>query len=382
MSTQEQPKPKHSALLVKYAEKVGLTASEMGSVLMATIMPGGKATIAQVHALLIVADEYTLSPMLKEIHAFPDRSGGIRPIVGVDGWLKIANRHEQMDGLEFEFIEGTTFDGKPDWGCKATLWRKDRGHPTVHTAWLSECKRNTDPWNSMVKRMLENRATCQVVRRAFGITGIMDPDEAAQAAEFDREREARKQGSVDVEATVRPEPAAPATADERMDRLAGRLRPPVEPVDGEDQDEGESSTEALTQPDDLDVREPEGGWPFPMRTQPMWVDMANELVGGKSQFSEHTWAGMTMGEPEGGRRKFMQSVVKKAATSWDRNRNEPSDYAILCAKALAMAEIHDRIAADPSPGPPPDDEYEMDPPLSDAEIEAAHASYEPDDTPF
>jgi hypothetical protein len=49
-------------------------------------------------ALLIVADQYGLNPWTKEIYAFPDKSNGIVPVVGVDGWARIINTHEQFDG--------------------------------------------------------------------------------------------------------------------------------------------------------------------------------------------------------------------------------------------------------------------------------------------
>ncbi|RAP66751.1 recT family protein [Candidatus Erwinia dacicola] len=62
----------------------------------------GEATDAQFTALLIVANQYGLNPFTKEIYAFPDKQNGIVPVVGVDGWARIINGHDQFDGMEFE----------------------------------------------------------------------------------------------------------------------------------------------------------------------------------------------------------------------------------------------------------------------------------------
>lgn len=70
----------------------------------------------QMMALLIISNQYGLNPWTKEIYAFPDKSNGITPIVGVDGWARIINDHPQFDGIEFnqdeenalvQFIEKT-----------------------------------------------------------------------------------------------------------------------------------------------------------------------------------------------------------------------------------------------------------------------------------
>ena len=44
-----------------------------------------------------------LNPFTKEIYAFPDsKSGGIVPMVSIDGWCRIINEHPQLDGIGFE----------------------------------------------------------------------------------------------------------------------------------------------------------------------------------------------------------------------------------------------------------------------------------------
>ena len=48
--------------------------------------------------------------------------------------------------------------------------------------YFAECKRNTDPWNQMPRRMLRHKAIIQCGRIAFGFSGIYDPDDAEYMA--------------------------------------------------------------------------------------------------------------------------------------------------------------------------------------------------------
>jgi len=126
------------------------------------------ATNEQLMALCIVADQYRLNPFTKEIYAFPDKAGGIVPVVGIDGWLRIINDHPQYDGMEVEGDEEK---------CTVTIHRKDRAHPTTCTEYMAECRRKTAPWESHPARMLRHKAIIQCARMAFGFA-LKDPDEA------------------------------------------------------------------------------------------------------------------------------------------------------------------------------------------------------------
>lgn len=128
----------------------------------------------QMTALLIVANQYGLNPWTKEIYAFPDK-GGIVPVVGVDGWSRIMNTHDQFDGMEFR---------QDDQSCTCIIYRKDRTHPTSATEYMDECKRDNSPaWKSHPRRMLRHKAMIQAARLAFGFTGIYDQDEAERIIE-------------------------------------------------------------------------------------------------------------------------------------------------------------------------------------------------------
>lgn len=158
-----------------FAARFGLESNqqELVETLKATAFKGGNVTDAQMTALMLVAQQYSLNPWTREIYAFPDK-GGIVPVVGVDGWARIMNDHPQFDGMEFAFTEDS---------CTCTIYRKDRAHPTSATEYLGECRRDTQPWKSHPRRMLRHKAMIQAARLAFGFGGIFDQDEAERIIE-------------------------------------------------------------------------------------------------------------------------------------------------------------------------------------------------------
>ena len=159
------------------ATKLGMgdTGAELMTTLKNTAFKGN-ATNDQFMALMIVANQYGLNPWTREIYAFPDQNNGIVPVVGVDGWSRIINDHPQFDGMDFE---------QTDSSCTCIIYRKDRSHPIKATEYMSECKRNTKPWQSHPMRMLRHKALIQCSRLAFGYTGIYDLDEAEVITEVE-----------------------------------------------------------------------------------------------------------------------------------------------------------------------------------------------------
>lgn len=140
-------------------------------------------TNEQLMALVLVANQYKLNPFTRELYAFPEKGGGIVPIVSVDGWFRIINEHPQFDGLGY----GELFDkdGQLDAG-EVTIWRKDRSHPLVIREALAEVRRNTDPWKQNQRRMLRHKTIIQGARIAFGFAGIYEPDEGERIIQSER----------------------------------------------------------------------------------------------------------------------------------------------------------------------------------------------------
>lgn len=164
------------SLLAKMASRFSVEPQKMLTTLKATAFKG-EVSNEQMMALLIVADQYGLNPWTKEIYAFPDRQNGIVPVIGVDGWARIINSHDQFDGMDFE---------QDAESCTCIIYRKDRGHPVRVTEYMAECRRsNAGPWSSHPRRMLRHKAMIQCARLAFGFVGVYDQDEAERIIEKD-----------------------------------------------------------------------------------------------------------------------------------------------------------------------------------------------------
>lgn len=173
--TVHQPKP----MLIDYmADKYALRPEEFSKTVRATCGLSA-ATAEQFAAFLIVAKQYNLNPITKEIYAFPGKGGGVVPIVSIDGWVNLVNSHGQCDGFEFEMEHG--LNGELI-SCTCRMYRKDRKHPVTVTEYFVECVRSTEPWK-MAHRMLRHKALIQAARYAFGFAGVYDEDEARTIAD-------------------------------------------------------------------------------------------------------------------------------------------------------------------------------------------------------
>ena len=144
-----------TSLIATMAHKANMDPAQFAKTIRATVMPT-EHTEEQFAAFMMTAHQYGLNPITREIYAYPGRgkSGGITPVVSIDGWLHLVNSHKACNG--FEFTENRLPDGKLT-SVTCTIWRKDRDHPVVVTEHLAECYRNTDPWNQMPTRMLGTR---------------------------------------------------------------------------------------------------------------------------------------------------------------------------------------------------------------------------------
>lgn len=166
-----------NGLVTQLATAYGMEARQFWGTIAKTVMPDPKnpPSNEQVIAFLVVAKQYNLNPFTKEIYAFPAKSGGIQPIVSVDGWAKMINSHPDFDGMTF--ADNLTPSGDLV-AITCRMYRKDRQHPVEATEYLAECNRGTEPWKKWPRRMLRHKAMIQAARYAFGFAGIIDPDEA------------------------------------------------------------------------------------------------------------------------------------------------------------------------------------------------------------
>jgi phage recombination protein Bet len=210
---------KKESLIEMLADRYELDPKVFLSTIKATIMPSPTATTEQVASFLVVCNQYDLNPFLKEIYAFPSKGGGIQPMVPIDGWIKLVNRHPMHDGHEFSDM---CDDSGKVIGITCRMYRKDRSRPSEVTEYMAECSRNTEPWNKWPNRMLRHKAFIQCARLTYGFAGIIEPDEAERYAEVG--------AIVDM-----PQAQIQARAAELKSRLAAATAPvevekPVAPV--------------------------------------------------------------------------------------------------------------------------------------------------------
>lgn len=161
------------SVLNDMATRFGMDKRAFEATLKATVVPANVSN-EQLAAFLLVAKQYNLNPITKEIYAFPAKSGGIQPIVGIDGWCNIINSHPQLNGIKFE--DKLHEDKLISITCR--IYRKDREHPVECTEYMEECKRDTLPWKQWPARMLRHKALIQCARYAFSFSGIVEQDEA------------------------------------------------------------------------------------------------------------------------------------------------------------------------------------------------------------
>jgi phage recombination protein Bet len=157
----------------RFSEVLGVSAGEARSIIVNTIMPGAKD--ADVLAFISVASEYKLNPVLKQIYAFPNKKGGISPMVSIDGWIALVQRHPLCNGVDFAYDDR---NNKP-YAVTCIIQRKGWDNPVRATEYLEECVRDTDPWKQSPRRMLRHRAFIQCARLAFGFGGLTDEEELA-----------------------------------------------------------------------------------------------------------------------------------------------------------------------------------------------------------
>lgn len=196
--------------LYALASRFSIEPAKLVEVLRGTVIKpdksGKAATNEEMAAFCIVAQQYNLNPFTKEIHAFASGDKGIVPIVGIDGWTKIVNAHDDFDGTEFDYVHDA--DGKP-LSCTCRIYSKGRSRPVEVTEYMSECKRNSIPWQTMPSRMLRHKAFMQAARYAFGLAGIYDDDEA---------RDIMRNGSTSA-------PTPTAVSEQAESTLRGRKSP-------------------------------------------------------------------------------------------------------------------------------------------------------------
>ena len=181
-----------SNALAVIAQNTGASVEDITDVLRGMIVSaknqhGAQATNAELAIVTGVCATYGLNPLVKECAAFVS-GGKLSVVVMVDGWYKMVNRRPEFDGVEFD----DKFDDKGNLlSITCRMFIKGRERPVCVTEYMSECR---DPkssvWQKWPGRMLRHKAYIQCARMAFGISEVIDDDEASRiAANSPREKD-------------------------------------------------------------------------------------------------------------------------------------------------------------------------------------------------
>lgn len=229
-NVQNVQKREKVSLLLRLGAQWGVDHRELYSMLAKTCFrksDGTPPSKEEMMSLLIIADQAGLNPMLGEIYAFPGKNGGIVPIVGINGWRKIAAANPEYAGVRFEFSkEKTECCGiscceyvkcivtrrrRIEVGVGAVgafgevgevgvgLGRTANTAITANTAgnaietyasfesegyaFFEEKFRNTDPWKQQPRQMLMNKAQIQALKNTFpSLSALYDEDEGRDAS--------------------------------------------------------------------------------------------------------------------------------------------------------------------------------------------------------
>jgi phage recombination protein Bet len=130
--------------------------------------------------LVHMANEYQLNPLKKEIWAVKYGFNPAQIFVSRDGFLSIAHKSGQFNGMETTFDEVKLDDNKKDLTATCIVYRKDMEHPISVTVYQSEYDSKMSVWKTKPRTMLQKVAESQALRRAFNVDGVYSPEEFDQ----------------------------------------------------------------------------------------------------------------------------------------------------------------------------------------------------------
>jgi len=149
-----------------------------------------KANEDEFKMFMHIAKTYGLDPFNKEIFFWKiDKNPTI--MTSRDGYLKIANRDKNFDGILSDVVrsndkfvkrinnvehEYATKRGKII-GAYAFVYRKDRKYPTYCFAPFEEYNASTRVWNSYPSAMILKVAESMALKRAFSVSGLVSKEE-------------------------------------------------------------------------------------------------------------------------------------------------------------------------------------------------------------
>lgn len=148
------------------------------------------ATADELKLFLLLAKKYDLDPFSRQIWFVKDHKGNTRIFAGRDGFLAIAHKHKQFDGMESgveRVNEPLVLNGRKirDWQYKgwAKVYRKDMAHPFYVEVYEEEYTTLRNTWAEKPRTMIQKVAESQALRRAFSVSGLYAPEEFGESEE-------------------------------------------------------------------------------------------------------------------------------------------------------------------------------------------------------
>ena len=148
------------------------------------------ASESEFKMFITLATRYGLDPFNKEIFFWKGKG---RPVVMTsrDGYLKIADRHPEYDGLVSDVVrENDQFKRKSEGidheyssnrgeiiGAYALIYRKDRSYPIYIFAPFDEYNAGSKVWKQYPSAMILKVAESMALKRAFTVSGLVSREE-------------------------------------------------------------------------------------------------------------------------------------------------------------------------------------------------------------
>lgn len=179
-------------------EEKSLNIIENRKLLLNTVAKG--ATEAEFLMFIEFCKATGLNPYKKEIWFIKTNKGDVQIMTGINGFLTIANRHPEFDGMSVSINEE---NGKLI-SATATVYRKDRSHPSEATVYLQEyfkpSKFGNGMWEKMPKMMLQKVAKSVALREAFPqeLGGMYTQEEMPAEFSLENQKTIKKEISYDL----------------------------------------------------------------------------------------------------------------------------------------------------------------------------------------
>ena len=153
---------------------------------------------------------YDLNPMRGEIF-FMKYGSLAQMVVGRDGFLKLAHRDPNFDGIQSDEIRDDKGNLTGAW-CE--VYRKDWAKPLKVTVRFEEYASSSNPlWRSKPSTMIKKVAMSQALRMAFCISGIYSEEE------LDQVRDVRTSTALNASVNIQPEEVETITEDQQKNIL-------------------------------------------------------------------------------------------------------------------------------------------------------------------